>query len=126
MDFHPIHRIAPDGTVSAVITDLESPNGLAFSPDETILYADNTRRGDECAAEKERGEVCPHQYIRAYDVAPDGSVSNSRMFATMHSAEDGVPDGMKVDNDGRVYFTARSSVYRMRMKTAGINPWQGG
>ena len=166
IDFHGIHRIAPDGTLTAVITDLESPNGLAFSPDETILYADNTRRGDECAAEKERGEVCTHQYIRAYDVAPDGSVSNSRLFANMHSAEDGVPDGMKVDTDGRVYctgaggvwvfepdgslvgiirlpeipancawgdsdyrtmyFTARSSVYRMRMKTTGINPWRGG
>ncbi len=166
IDFHGIHRIAPDGTVTAVITDLESPNGLVFSPDESILYADNTRRGDECAAEKERGEVCTHQYIRAYDVAADGSVSNSRLFANMHSAEDGVPDGMKVDTDGRVYctgaggvwvfeadgalvgvielpeipancawgdadyrtmyFTARSSVYRMRMKTTGINPWRGG
>ena len=166
IDFHGIHRIAPDGTVSAVITDLESPNGLAFSPDESILYADNTRRGDECADEKARGEVCAHQYIRAYDVAADGSVSNSRMFAEMHSAEDGVPDGMKVDTDGRVYctgpegvwvfepdgsligilrlpeipancawgdddyrtmyFTARTSVYRMRMKTTGIKPWRGG
>ena len=111
IDFHGIHRIAPDGTVTAVITDLESPNGLAFSPDETILYADNTRRGDECAAEKERGEVCTHQYIRAYDVAPDGSVSNSRMFAEMHSAEDGVPDGMKVDTDGRIYCTGAEGVW---------------
>ena len=151
--------------MTAVVTDLESPNGLAFSPDESILYADNTRRDDECAAEKERGKVCTHQYIRAYDVAPDGSVSNSRLFANMHSVEDGVPDGMKVDTDGRVYctgaggvwvfepdgslvgiirlpeipancawgdadcrtmyFTARSSVYRLRMKTTGINPWRG-
>ena len=162
--FNGVHRIAPNGTVSTVITDLESPNGLTFSPDERILYADNTRRDDECVQEKERGEVCTHQYIRAYDVAPDGSLSNSRIFANMPSAEDGVPDGMKVDTDGRVYctgsegvwvfepngnhvgiirlpeipancawgdadyrtmyFTARSSVYRLRMKTTGISPWR--
>ena len=99
------------GTVSAVITDLESPNGLAFSPDERILYADNTRLDDGCAQEKERGEVCTHQYIRAYDVAPDGTLSNSRIFANMHSAEDGVPDGMKVDTDGRVYCTGAEGVW---------------
>ena len=162
--FNGVHRIAPNGTVSAVITDLESPNGLTFSPDERILYADNTRRDDGCVQEKERGEVCTHQYIRAYDVAPDGTLSDSRIFANMHSAEDGVPDGMKVDTNGRVYctgsegiwvfepsgnhvgiirlpeipancawgdadyrtmyFTARSSVYRLRMKTTGINPWR--
>lgn len=162
--FNGVHRIAPNGTVSTVITDLESPNGLTFSPDERILYADNTRRDNECVQEKERGEVCTHQYIRAYDVAPDGTLSNSRIFANMPSAEDGVPDGMKVDTDGRVYctgpegvwvfepngnhvgiirlpeipancawgdvdyrtmyFTARSSVYRLRMKTTGINPWR--
>ncbi|MCL0047648.1 SMP-30/gluconolactonase/LRE family protein [Dehalococcoidia bacterium] len=162
--FNGVHRIAPNGTVSTVTTDLESPNGLTFSPDERILYADNTRRDDECVQEKERGEVCTHQYIRAYDVAPDGSLSNSRIFANMPSAEDGVPDGMKVDTDGRVYctgsegvwvfepngnhvgiirlpeipancawgdadyrtmyFTARSSVYRLRMKTTGISPWR--
>ena len=165
IDFNGVHRIAPDGTVTAVVTDLESPNGLAFSPDESILYVDNTRRDNGCVEEKERGEVCTHQYIRAYDVAGDGSLSKSRVFANMFSAEDGVPDGMKVDTEGRVYctgpegiwvfepngnhlgiirlpeipancawggtdyrtmyFTARSSVYSLRMKTAGISPWRG-
>ncbi len=38
IDFDGVHRIAPDGTVTAEVTDLESPNGLAFSPDESILY----------------------------------------------------------------------------------------
>ena len=164
IDFNGVHRIAPDGTVTAVVTDVDFPNGLAFSSDESILYVANTRRDNGCVEEKERGEVCTHQYIRAYGVANDGSVNNSRVFANMFSAEDGVPDGMKVDTEGRVYctgpegvwvfepdgnhlgvirlpeipancawgdpdyrtmyFTARSSVYRLRMKTTGINPWR--
>ena len=165
IDFSGVHRIAPDGAVTAVVTDTDFPNGLAISPNESILYVANTRRDSGCLEEKERGEVCTHQYIRAYDVAPDGSASNSRIFANMHSAQDGVPDGMKVDTEGRVYctgsegvwvfepngdhlgiirlpeipancawgeadlrtmyFTARSSIYRLRMKTTGISAWRG-
>ena len=165
IEFSGVHCLAQDGAVTAVVTDTESPNGLAFSPNESVLYVANTRRDNGCVEEKERGEVCTHQYIRAYDVAPDGTTSNSRIFANMHSGQDGVPDGMKVDTEGRVYctgpegvwvfepdgshvgiirlpeipanccwgdadlrtmyFTARSSIYRLRMKTTGINPWRG-
>ena len=145
MDFNGVHRIAPDGTVRAVARDLEYPNGLAFSPDESVLYVSNTRED---------------MHIRAFDVRPDGSLNNGRVFADMSSDEpDGVPDGMKVDVEGRVYctgpggvwvfspsgdllgvvrlpevpancawggpdnrtmfFTARTSVYSLRMTTAG-------
>ena len=150
IDFSGVHRIAPDGAVTAVVTDTEYPNGLAFSPDESILYVTNTRE---------------RMYIAAYDVLPDGTTANGRIFADMSSDEpDGVPDGMKVDSEGRVYstgpggcwafepdgthvgiirlpeipancawggednrtmfFTARTSVYTLRMKTAGISPWR--
>lgn len=159
LDYSGVHRIAPDGTLSNATADTEYPNGLAFSPDERILYVAITRRDDGCIAEKERGEVCAHQFIRAFDVAADGTLSNNRIFAEMFSAADGVPDGMKVDVEGRVYctgsegcwvfdaaghhlgiirlpeipancawggpdhrtmlFTARTSVYSMRMKTPG-------
>jgi gluconolactonase len=105
LDFSGVHRIAPDGTLSNATSETEYPNGLAFSPDERILYVAITRRDDGCIAEKERGEVCPHQFIRAFDVAGDGSLSNNRIFAEMFSAADGVPDGMKVDAEGRVYCT---------------------
>ena len=64
-----------------------------------------TRRDDGCTEEKARGEVCTHQCIRAFDVAADGTLSNNRIFATLASAADGVPDGMKVDVEGRVYRT---------------------
>ena len=150
IDFSGVHRITPDGAVTAVVTDTEYPNGLAFSPDESILYVTNTRE---------------QMYIAAYDVLPDGTTANGRVFADMSSDEpDGVPDGMKVDSEGRVYstgpggcwvfepdgtqvgiirlpeipancawggedyrtmfFTARTSVYTLRMKTPGISPWR--
>ena len=152
IDFAGVHRIMSDGTVTAVVTDTEYPNGLAFSPDERVLYVANTRES---------------MHINAYDVGSDGACSNGRVFADMSSDEpDGVPDGMKVDSEGRVYctgpggcwvfdadgqglgiirlpeipancawggpdnqtmyFTARTSVYSLRMKTPGISPWRGG
>ena len=159
LDYSGVHRIAPDGSVTNATSDTEYPNGLAFSPDESILYVAITRLDDGCLQEKERGDVCRHQFIRAFDVADDGSLSNNRIFANMFSGEDGVPDGMKVDIEGRVYctgsegcwvfdssgnhlgtirlpeipancawggpdnrtmfFTARTSVFTMRMKTPG-------
>jgi gluconolactonase len=146
MPFNSVHRIAPDGAVHLVIPNVDYPNGLAFSPDERVLYVANTR---------------PGQYILAYDVHPDGTVSDGRRFAEMPSEDttNGVPDGMKVDQAGRVYctgpggcwvfepsgaligiirlpeypancawggpdhqtmfFTANTSIYRLRMKTPG-------
>ena len=105
IDFSGVHRIAPDGSVAAVTAELNFPNGLAFSPDESILYVAITRRDDGCIQEKERGEECTHQLIRVFDVTGDGSLSNDRVFANMFSSQDGVPDGMKVDSEGKVYCT---------------------
>ena len=159
LDFSGVHRIGPDGTHSVATYETEYPNGLAFSPDERILYVAISRLDSSCLEEKEQKQVCEHQFIRAFEVAADGSLSNNRVFATMYSAEDGVPDGMKVDQEGRIYctgaegvwvfdaaanhlgiirlpeipancawggpdnrtmlFTARTSVFSMRMKTPG-------
>ena len=92
MAYNSVHRIRPDGTVDLIIPDIDYPNGLAFSPDERRLYVANTR---------------PGQYIMVYDVHADGTVSHGRHFAEMPSpdATNGVPDGMKVDIEGRVYCT---------------------
>ena len=144
-----VYRIAPDGTVT-LIADCEYPNGLAFSPDERVLYVANTRWT---------------AYIHAIELDAGGSLVRRRIFADMSSDEtDGVPDGMKVDVEGRVYctgpggtwvfapdgarlgiirtpevpanlafggpdlrtlfFTARTSVYTLRVKTPGQpHPW---
>jgi gluconolactonase len=144
-----VYRIAPDGTTS-MVADCEYPNGLAFSPDERTLYVANTRWT---------------QYIHAFELDAGGRVVRRRIFADMSSDEtDGVPDGMKVDVEGRIYctgpggtwvfapdgsrlgiirtpeipanlafggpdlrtlfFTARTSVYTLRVKVAGQpHPW---
>ena len=106
-----IHRIAPDGSVDLLAHDIDFPNGIAFSPDESVLYVSNTRKLGERPDQYWDGEVKPNQFIQAYDVAADGSLSNSRMFGNMASAEDGVPDGMKVDAEGRVYCTGSGGVW---------------
>ncbi len=106
-----IHRIAPDGSVHMSAHDIDFPNGIAFSPDESTLYVSNTRKLGERPDQYWDGEVKPNQFIQAYDVAADGSLSNSRRFGDMASAEDGVPDGMKVDAEGRVYCTGSGGVW---------------
>lgn len=100
-----IHLIAPDGSTAIATKEAEYPNGLAFSPDEALLYVAITRLDMRCAEAKERGEVCRHQLIRVFDVTADGTLTNNRVFAEMSSADEGVPDGMKVDLEGRVYCT---------------------
>lgn len=147
LDFAGVMRVAPDGEVSAAARDMVYPNGLAFSPDERLLYVANTR---------------PETFLAVYDVQPDGSLANKRMFADMTGEGEGVPDGLKVDVEGRVYctgtggcwvfepsgelvgiiapaeapanvawggpdyrtlfFTARTSVYACRMTAAGVVP----
>jgi len=86
-----VYRVAPDGGTS-LVADFEYPNGLAFSPDERLLYVANTRWA---------------QYIHVLELEPgSGKVRRRRIFADMSSDEtDGVPDGMKVDVEGRVYCT---------------------
>ena len=85
-----VYRVAPDGNVSK-IADFEYPNGLAFSPDERTLYVANTRFA---------------MYIHAIELDGAGNMVRRRIFADMSSDEkEGVPDGMKVDVEGRVYCT---------------------
>jgi len=85
-----VYRVDPDGAVS-LIADFEYPNGLAFSTDERKLYVANTRWT---------------QYIHELELDAHGRMVRRRIFADMSSDEtDGVPDGMKVDVEGRVYCT---------------------
>lgn len=85
-----VYRIAPDGTQS-LVADFEYPNGLAFSPDERWLYVANTRWA---------------QYIHVLELDAGGKMVRRRIFADMASDEtEGVPDGMKVDVEGRVFCT---------------------
>lgn len=85
------------GEIAPVITDIGRPNGIAFSPDETRLYVTDTASA--------LGDGDGH-HIRVYDV--DGArVVNGRMFAEVSP---GVPDGIAVDVDGRVWSSSASGV----------------
>ena len=92
-----VYRLSPDGTqLTVVAVDFEKPNGLAFSPDETKLYIDDSS---------------PRRHIRVFDVRPDGTLANGRVFHAMNIHKPGSPDGMKVDTEGRVFCTGPGGVW---------------
>ena len=92
LDFQGVFRIAPDGEMTLLVDDFDKPNGLAFSPDEKILYIADTERG----------------HVRAFSVQADGTLTDGRIFAhDVFDAGHG-PDGMKVDVSGNLYVAAGS------------------
>lgn len=87
------------GNVSAVITDMVRPNGLAFSLDERQLYVVDTGRthGPENPA-----------HMRVFDVSEDGAVSGGRVFADCTA---GLFDGFRLDEDGRIWTSAEDGIH---------------
>ena len=85
-----VYRYDPEtGTATVVADDILGPNGLAFSPDEQILYVVESR-----------GE--PTRKILAYDISNDGrSISNKRIL--IDAGPGGTPDGFRVDVDGNLW-----------------------
>ena len=109
--FSGVFRLDPAGHLHLATDECEYPNGLAFSPDESVLYVAISRLDERCFEEAERGDVCGHRRIRAFDVAPDGTLSNNRVFCNMSSADPGVPDGIKVDTSGRVFCVGSGGIW---------------
>jgi gluconolactonase len=97
LDIQAVFRLTPQGEVKLTVEDTVYPNGLCFSPDEKILYVNDTRLG----------------HIRAFDVDPDGGVRNGRVFHTLTGTEAGVADGMKCDQEGNVYCTGPGGIHVM-------------
>ena len=96
LQFNGVFRYA-NGKLQAIVKDLTRPNGLAFSPDEKVLYVANSG---------------PKRLWMRYDVAADGSVSNGSVFADVTAEKDSdVPDGMKVDTMGNIYATGPGGVW---------------
>jgi len=98
LPYQGVYRISPDGTLHLLVDDFALPNGLAFSPDESVLYIDDSA----------------HKHIRAFDVRPDGTLTNGRVVLDMASDEPGVPDGMKVDLQGNIFCTGPGGVWVCR------------
>ena len=100
LDFSGVYRVTPDlGRLTLLVNDFVIPNGLAFSPDESVLYINDSRRG----------------HIRAYDLLPTGALAlgTGRVFADLTGERPGVPDGMKVDVEGNVYCGGSGGVWVM-------------
>jgi len=140
LDFSGVYRLEQDGTLSLLESSLELPNGLAFSPDESILYVDDSNSGN----------------VYAFNVTGEGLLENKRIFASVGNRGG---DGMKTDIEGNIlvtgpdginvfnpeghmlgviecpetpaniawgdidyktlYITARTSLYSIRVKTGG-------
>ena len=95
-----VYRVTPDlGSITLLVDDFVLPNGLAFSPDESVLYINDSRRGN----------------IRAFDLNPNGSLARQtdRVFVDLTGDAPGVPDGMKVDVEGNVYCGGSGGLWVM-------------
>ena len=93
--FNGVYRVDLNGSITLLESDFGRPNGLAFSPYESILYVDDTERRN----------------VRAFNVNEDLSLSGDRVFIDMDVAEQGSPDGMKVDTSGNLYVTGAGGVW---------------
>ena len=98
LDFCGVYRVSPDlGSIHLLVRDFVLPNGLCFSPDESILYVNDSRQ----------------RHIRAFDVEANGllALATDRIFCTMTGERPGNPDGMKVDVEGNVYCTGPGGIW---------------
>lgn len=100
LGFQGVYRVAPGGAPELLVERdaYQQPNGLCFSPDETLLYVDDT----------------PAALIDVYDVRADGSLGGRRRFRSgigSGRGDDGVVDGMKCDERGNVWVTGPGGVW---------------
>lgn len=96
LDFQGVYRLSSDGSnLALLVDDFDCPNGLCFDPDESILYINDSSE---------------RLHVRAFDVQPDGTIANGRIFAEI-VGEGGGPDGMKTDREGNVYVAGPGGVW---------------
>lgn len=92
---HGVYRIDPDGTVTRILSepDIDTPNGLVISPDDKIFYLIEAN-----------GNEGGKRDILAFDLQPDGTVTNKRVFHKFYPGRSG--DGMTIDSVGNLYVAA--------------------
>ena len=98
LDVNGVYHVTPDlGAITLIVWDFSRPNGLALSPDESILYINDTRR----------------RHIRAFDLEPNGMplLATDRVFCDLNGERPGNPDGMKVDSEGNVYCGGSGGIW---------------
>jgi gluconolactonase len=98
LQYSGVYRVTADlGTKSLLTETFIQPNGIAFTPDERLLYVNDSRR----------------RHIRAFELLPNGTLAKQTdtVFADLAGSEPGVPDGMKVDVAGNVYCGGSGGLY---------------
>jgi gluconolactonase len=101
LGFQGVYRIPPGGGELELVVaedEFDQPNGLCFSRDESLLYINDT----------------PRAHIKVFDVQPDGSLTNGRMFFEGIGSgiiEEGIPDGMKLDERGNIWVTGPGGIW---------------
>ena len=101
LGFQGVYRIPPGGGELELMVDkdeFDMPNGLCFSPEESLLYINDT----------------PRAHIKVWDVDADGNISNGRMFFEGIGSgviEEGIPDGMKCDERGNIWVTGPGGIW---------------
>ncbi len=99
LSFQGVYRVQPSGErLQLLVDDFEQPNGLCFSPDESLLYINDS----------------PRAHIRVFKVAADGAIGSGSIFFDhigSGAIEEGIPDGMKCDAQGNVYVTGPGGIW---------------
>ena len=99
LDFCGVYRLSKDGELTLLTKEMTRPNGIAFSPDEKTLYV---------------AQSDPKKAVwMAFDVKPDGTIANGRVFydaSKWVNKRKGLPDGLKVDQDGILFTTGPGGV----------------
>lgn len=98
LDVNGVYHVSPDlGTITLIVWDFARPNGLALSPEESVLYINDSRR----------------RHIRAFDLEANGMplLATDRVFCDLGGARPGNPDGMKVDAAGQVYCGGSGGIW---------------
>lgn len=102
-----VYYITPEGKTTQVVSDLKRPNGVQLSTDEKTLYVADTA----------------HQYLIAYDIKNDGSLSNKRNLAKLDGYVKGAngefasgADGIAVDAENRLYVATNAGVEVFNLK----------
>jgi gluconolactonase len=94
--FQGVYRLGPGGDVQLLTKELSQPNGLAFSPDGKKFYVDDSEQRN----------------IRVYDFKANGSLEKGRVFGEEPGGKgEGVPDGIKVDQQGNLYVTGPGGIW---------------
>ena len=94
--FQGVFRVSADGAVACVCQDFTQPNGLALSPDRSHLYVNDSNEN----------------IVRRFSIGEDGVLTDEQLFADMRNdPRPGCADGMKVDEEGRIWSTGPGGVW---------------